>query len=123
MPSGSVARACRRSASGAASPGRAGRIETGGGFLAGTLTDGSTRERPGRADVGGKRNEIQRRIPEGSPRMQKRNVGRPRGGDPVETRRGILNAAEECFAASGFVGATTRRVAARARVNVATLHY
>ena len=55
--------------------------------------------------------------------MQKRNVGRPRGGDPVETRRGILNAAEECFAASGFVGATTRRVAARAGVNVATLHY
>ena len=55
--------------------------------------------------------------------MQKRNVGRPRGGDPVETRRGILNAAEECFAASGFVGATTRQVAARAGVNVATLHY
>ena len=55
--------------------------------------------------------------------MQKRNVGRPRGGDPVETRRGILRAAEECFAASGFVGATTRQVAARAGVNVATLHY
>lgn len=55
--------------------------------------------------------------------MQKRNVGRPRGGDPVETRRSILNAAEECFAASGFVGATTRQVASRAGVNVATLHY
>jgi AcrR family transcriptional regulator len=55
--------------------------------------------------------------------MQKRNVGRPRGGDPVETRRGILSAAEECFAAAGFVGATTRQVAARAGVNVATLHY
>jgi AcrR family transcriptional regulator len=55
--------------------------------------------------------------------MKKRNVGRPRGGDPVETRRGILNAAEECFAAAGFVGATTRQVAARAGVNVATLHY
>jgi AcrR family transcriptional regulator len=55
--------------------------------------------------------------------MQKRNVGRPRGGDPVETRRGILRAAEECFAASGFVGATTRQVAARAGVNVATLNY
>src|ERR1700690_629586 len=55
--------------------------------------------------------------------MQKGNVGRPRGGDPVETRRGILRAAEECFAASGFVGATTRQVAALAGVNVATLHY
>ncbi|MFI5118874.1 MAG: TetR/AcrR family transcriptional regulator [Thermoanaerobaculia bacterium] len=55
--------------------------------------------------------------------MQKRHVGRPRGGDAVETRRRILIAAEECFAASGFVGATTRRVAALAGVNVATLHY
>lgn len=55
--------------------------------------------------------------------MQKRSVGRPRGGDPVETRRAILDAAEECFAASGFAGATTRQVAARAGVNVATLHY
>ena len=55
--------------------------------------------------------------------MQKRTVGRPRGGDPVATRRGILSAAEECFAASGFVGATTRQVASRAGVNVATLHY
>jgi AcrR family transcriptional regulator len=55
--------------------------------------------------------------------MQKRNVGRPRDGDPADTRRDILRAAEECFAASGFVGATTRQVAARAGVNVATLHY
>lgn len=55
--------------------------------------------------------------------MQKRNVGRPRGGDPVETRRVILSAAEQCFAASGFAGTTTRQVAALAGVNVATLHY
>jgi AcrR family transcriptional regulator len=55
--------------------------------------------------------------------MKKRNVGRPRDGDPAETRREILRAAEESFAASGFVGATTRQVAARAGVNVATLHY
>lgn len=55
--------------------------------------------------------------------MKKRNVGRPRDGNPAETRREILNAAEESFAASGFVGATTRQVAARAGVNVATLHY
>lgn len=53
----------------------------------------------------------------------RRHVGRPRGGDPVETRRDILNAAVACFAASGFAGATTRQVAALARVNVATLHY
>ncbi len=55
--------------------------------------------------------------------MKKRNVGRPRDGDPAETRRDILRAAEESFAASGFVGATTRQVASRAGVNVATLHY
>jgi AcrR family transcriptional regulator len=55
--------------------------------------------------------------------MKKRTVGRPRDGDPAETRREILRAAEESFAASGFVGATTRQVAARAGVNVATLHY
>jgi AcrR family transcriptional regulator len=50
-------------------------------------------------------------------------VGRPRDGDPAQTRREILKAAEESFAAAGFVGATTRQVAARAGVNVATLHY
>jgi AcrR family transcriptional regulator len=55
--------------------------------------------------------------------MVKRSVGRPRDGDPAETRRGILRAAEESFATAGFVGATTRQVAARAGVNVATLHY
>lgn len=55
--------------------------------------------------------------------MEKRGVGRPRDGNPDETRREILWAAGEAFAASGFVGATTRAVAARAGVNVATLHY
>lgn len=55
--------------------------------------------------------------------MAKRSVGRPRDGNPAETRRGILRAAEESFASAGFVGATTRQVAARAGVNVATLHY
>lgn len=52
-----------------------------------------------------------------------RHVGRPRGGDPVATRHAILGAAEECFAASGFAGTTTRQVAGLAGVNVATLHY
>ena len=55
--------------------------------------------------------------------MEKKGVGRPRDGNPEETRREILRAAGEAFAASGFVGATTRAVAARAGVNVATLHY
>ena len=55
--------------------------------------------------------------------IPKRSVGRPRDGDPAETRRDILRAAEESFATAGFVGATTRQVAARAGVNVATLHY
>lgn len=55
--------------------------------------------------------------------MEKRGVGRPRDGNPEETRREILRAAGEAFAESGFVGATTRTVAARAGVNVATLHY
>jgi len=55
--------------------------------------------------------------------VQKRAVGRPRDGNPAETRRDILKAAEESFAAAGFAGATTRQVATRAGVNVATLHY
>ena len=55
--------------------------------------------------------------------MEKKGVGRPRDGNPEETRQGILRAAGDAFAACGFVGATTRAVAARAGVNVATLHY
>lgn len=55
--------------------------------------------------------------------MKKRTVGRPRDGNPEETRREILKAAEQSFAMAGFIGATTREVAARAGVNVATLHY
>jgi AcrR family transcriptional regulator len=52
-----------------------------------------------------------------------RRVGRPRAGDPELTRREILRAAEERFAAAGFDAATTREMASRAGVNVATLHY
>jgi AcrR family transcriptional regulator len=55
--------------------------------------------------------------------MGQRAVGRPRDGNPAETRREILRAAGESFAAAGFAGATTRQVAAKAGVNVATLHY
>lgn len=53
----------------------------------------------------------------------KRSVGRPRDGNPAETRRQILMAAQESFAESGYSGATTRQVASKAGVNVATLHY
>jgi AcrR family transcriptional regulator len=53
----------------------------------------------------------------------RKGVGRPRDGDPDETRRDILGAAERAFAAAGFSGATTRQIAGAARVNVATLHY
>jgi len=52
-----------------------------------------------------------------------RRVGRPRASDPAATRRGILRAAEESFATAGYTAATTREMAARAGVNVATLHY
>lgn len=55
--------------------------------------------------------------------MKKKGVGRPRDGNPEETRRGILEAAKSSFAAAGYVGATTRQVAGLAGVNVATLHY
>lgn len=55
--------------------------------------------------------------------MEKRSVGRPKDGNPGETRKDILRAAEESFAQAGFSGASTRQVASRAGVNVATLHY
>jgi AcrR family transcriptional regulator len=55
--------------------------------------------------------------------MEKKGVGRPRDGNPEETRHEILRAAADAFAEAGFVGATTRLVATRAGVNVATLHY
>ena len=55
--------------------------------------------------------------------MERKGVGRPRDGDPEETRREILRAAERAFAASGYSGATTRQIAGDAGVNVATLHY
>ncbi len=54
---------------------------------------------------------------------EKKGVGRPRDGDPDETRKEILRAAERAFAAAGFSGATTRQIAGEAHVNVATLHY
>jgi len=40
-----------------------------------------------------------------------------------KTRGAVLRAAEEVFAARGFEGASTREIAARAGVNISSLHY
>jgi AcrR family transcriptional regulator len=42
---------------------------------------------------------------------------------PASTKARILTAAEEVFAAKGFAGASTREIAAMARVNISSLHY
>lgn len=42
---------------------------------------------------------------------------------PASTKARILAAAEEVFAAKGFAGASTREIAARAHVNISSLHY
>lgn len=42
---------------------------------------------------------------------------------PSSTKARILAAAEHVFAVKGFAGASTREIAARARVNISSLHY
>lgn len=42
---------------------------------------------------------------------------------PGSTKARILEAAEEVFASRGFTGASTREIAARAGVNISSLHY
>jgi len=42
---------------------------------------------------------------------------------PGSTKARLLEAAEEVFAARGFLGASTREIAARAGVNISSLHY
>lgn len=42
---------------------------------------------------------------------------------PASTKARILTVAEEVFAAEGFEGASTRAIAARAGVNISSLHY
>jgi AcrR family transcriptional regulator len=42
---------------------------------------------------------------------------------PSSTKARILAAAEEVFAEKGFTGASTRDIAAKARVNISSLHY
>ena len=44
-------------------------------------------------------------------------------GDPLGTPAKILDAAEDIFAQYGYGGATTRKIASRAKVNIATIHY
>lgn len=45
------------------------------------------------------------------------------GEPPRSTKARILNAAEDVFAQRGFGGASTREIAARAQVNISSLHY
>ena len=47
----------------------------------------------------------------------------PGGDAPRTTKVRILDAAEEVFAQRGFEGASTREIAARADVNISSLHY
>jgi AcrR family transcriptional regulator len=42
---------------------------------------------------------------------------------PSSTKARILATAEEVFAAKGFAGASTREIAAKAQVNISSLHY
>src|SRR5512135_569744 len=42
---------------------------------------------------------------------------------PSSTKARILAAAEEIFATKGFAGASTREIAAKANVNISSLHY
>jgi AcrR family transcriptional regulator len=42
---------------------------------------------------------------------------------PSSTKARILGAAEEVFATKGFAGASTREIAAKAAVNISSLHY
>ena len=42
---------------------------------------------------------------------------------PASTKARILTAAEEVFATKGFEGASTREIAAKAGVNISSLHY
>ena len=54
--------------------------------------------------------------------MQKTALDKARE-QPGSTKARILAAAEEVFAARGFPGASTREIAARAGVNISSLHY
>jgi AcrR family transcriptional regulator len=50
-------------------------------------------------------------------------MARPANADPADTQQRLLSAAIWLFARHGFDGASTRELAARAGVNIATLNY
>ncbi|MHB8695827.1 MAG: TetR/AcrR family transcriptional regulator [Solirubrobacteraceae bacterium] len=52
-----------------------------------------------------------------------RHVGRPANSDGDETRRAILHAARECFAANGYAATTTREVAERAGITTSGVYH
>jgi AcrR family transcriptional regulator len=54
--------------------------------------------------------------------MAKVSLQKVREG-PASTKARILEAAEEVFAVRGFEGASTREIAAKAGVNISSLHY
>jgi AcrR family transcriptional regulator len=56
-------------------------------------------------------------------RGRKKTPGRPAGAAPGRSREAILRAARHLFAKAGFGGTTMRAVAARAKVDVALVHY
>ena len=55
--------------------------------------------------------------------MSSKSAVEQAGEPPRSTKGRILNAAEEVFARRGFEGASTREIAARAHVNISSLHY
>jgi len=57
-----------------------------------------------------------------TPRPHRATAKRPRE-TPPNTKARILAHAEAVFAAKGFAGASTREIAARASVNISSLHY
>lgn len=52
-----------------------------------------------------------------------RRPGRPRAGQSLDARQALINAARELFALEGFDGVSTKRLAERAGVNPAMIHY
>jgi AcrR family transcriptional regulator len=60
--------------------------------------------------------------PAGTPGSVKSALDKVRES-PGSTKARILSAAQEVFAAKGFEGASTREIAARAEVNISSLHY
>lgn len=56
-------------------------------------------------------------------RSAPKGPGRPSGAVPGESRKAILEAAQQLFAKQGFLSTTTRAIAAKAGVDAALVHY